>query len=79
MAGNAFKTRIPVVNCGCGGQGIIWDRGSGFGDGVGTIEAFCSKHCGIRVGAHGYGIDRDYRKTGNKVVRTWNRAMVGAA
>jgi hypothetical protein len=76
VSGREFETRIAIANCGCGGRGIIWDRPSDYAAETGTVEAFCGKHCGIRVPPRGYRADdRPHRKIGLKVVRTWNRAM----
>jgi hypothetical protein len=82
MAGHRFETRVPIAHCGCGGDGVVWANPSDFKPENGTIEAFCSKNCGIGVHQHAYGPDlavpRDYRKAGMKVVRAWNRAMGGS-
>jgi hypothetical protein len=76
MSGHRFESKTTVLSCGCGGEGIIWVRPTDLGNGTGTIEAFCGRHCGIHVSRHYYGIEgRTERKIGFRVMRIWNRAM----
>lgn len=75
MSGYAFKTYQAIARCGCGGEGVIWDRPCDWrGNVEGTIEVFCSKHCGLGIYPHGY--TRETRQEiGEKVVMKWNRAL----
>lgn len=64
------EIKIPMAPCGCGGRGILWERDNWQ---VHTVEAFCSKHCGINFDA------RPIRNSGTPklVARKWNRALTG--